>query len=1307
MEPFNYLDFFLINITISNDRLATAALLISEYSKRIKGSIHIIDYYNVIHRYYTINDEKCDEFIQNSKDIIPKLKYPRINKDMQLIIDYLANLDSEDIILINGADRLISYEDARQIYKTSYGETKCSMYLQSDLNWEYLTTKLDDIYSQYQTKVKGIVTIIFSDSISKEMILNYLRDSDNMSIISTSDPHIDYRNDYLHKEIMDFIASSSLQESISKIQENRESLGEINSDLMLANAYYKNGNLHKAVALLEKNINNLNNNHKLHLANMYRLIGVVSKSEELLIQLEMDDCYLNNLYEAILDLYETTNPKYTYWIKRAIEINPNSIEICEKYAQYLTSNDKYLEAATEYRKLETITNTGYYEVLARVNEVIELKCKNIREMQEYVLAVPSIDNSTKNKAILMLALYCENVYKSDYLCYNILRKGVLEFNCNYAQEIIIKKIEILKDLKRASRALGKLNPHKKEKHAIRLSNARTHLIIEAIQILGENKKGYLYWRNLLETEQEPTWLKYALEFLKSNMGIFDNIDLKMQESYILSTEKQKLEILGDNILQNPQQSFVNMIRLLRRIKMNKVDYMQGFESDDIFIQSVMTIAEINNDWRMRIVFRYHLSTIFTNHGKHQKANDNALSILECCDNDDESIKALALYLGLLSWGYSQYRIGRKHEGILCVLASMKYCILSNEIIPFLEEGVNIIGRFLVDCDCIKEEVDNDKELWLGLSESIKHYNSSMNNLLMVFFNNTDVYQKTLINKIETETGDWPGDFVNLVSVYLKQGNEKAALALIINKGKRVADLLENRKDIRFEVLYNWAWILLGNIAENYIEYSTLALYFIDIAYKDLEEKRIVSHREERGTIGDESKRIQKLYLDICCCIIQLNIGINIFDFLCDTIDLLLLKLAPRSVIEQKFQYSIKTDKTEYLAVEKEYKVLVNEYSTMKKNNVDISAQSEIAKKIASIQNKLKSIHPHYMELKEYGMISISEIQNYLVNDEALYLNILTKIGVYELIITSEHIYRDYRVIDLDVFNVSDMTKKFSEMMQQGEKNNDTNATNHVIHVISQQLFPLLLQYSSENHISTIYYMLDYEIGMFPIACVQNEHFSLIDNVDSLIRIMDFSILTNEIPKAKMNGIINKIFGNDDDPELQQINKFVNESINENYLCAVNENDDYSIFLEMIKNHPFVNTVIIYGHGSSNPLASNTEGAYGIEGKKKIIYLDNIIQDLKIDNLIIISCSTGTITGNSVEKSTGALINVLERYSGSFIICKWDVNTRTTLDFVNSIITNSMENNLCIDKAFLLAQKKLRGKMIDKPFYWAGLELWIN
>lgn len=1306
MEPLNNLDFFLIDITLSNDRLCTAALLISEYSKRIKGNIHIIDYYNVIQRYYTITDEKRDEFIKNSKEVIPKLKYPRINKEMQLIIDYLAKTDPEDIILINGADRLVSCKDASKIIETSYGETQCSMYVQSDLNWEYLIKRLNDIYSQYQNQIKGIITIIFSDVISRDIILDLLRDSDNMSIITSSDPYVDYRNEYLHKEIMNYIASSSLQESISKIEENREVLGNINSDLMLANAYYKNGDICKAVELLEKHVDNLNNNQKLHLANMYRLIGVISKSEELLIQLEMDDCYLENLYEAILDLYEISNPKYAYWIKRAVEINPNSIEIREKKAQFFSVNNKYIEAVAEYRKLEKMTNNGCYEVLARVNEIIERKCKSIKEIQEYVLSF-SINNSTRNKAILILALYFENVHKSDYLCYNLLRKGTLEFNCDYAQEIIIKKIEILRDLKKASRALGKLKPHKNEKHAIRISNARTHLIIEAIQILGGNKKGYLYWRNLLETEQETTWLRYALVFLKSKTDFFDNMDSKMEKSYIFSTEKQKLEVLGDDILQNPQQCYVNMIRILRRIKTNGFDCMQDFESDDLFIQFVMTIAEINNNWQMRIVFRYYLSIIFTNRGKHQIANANALSILECCDNDDEDIKALALYLGLLSWGYSQYRIGRKHEGILCVLASLKYCSLSNEVIPFLEEGVNIIGRFLVDCDCIKEEVVNDKELWLGLSESIKHYNPSMNNLLMFFFNRTEVYSKDLLKNIENETEDWAGDFVNLVSVYLKQGNEKSAIILIKTKGKRVADLLENRQDIRYEVLYNWAWILLGNIAADYIEYSTLALYFIDLAYRDLEEKRKVSHREERGTIGDESKRIQKLYLDICCCIIKLKIETNLFNDLNDTIDTLLLKLAPRSVIEQKLQYDIKTDETEYLTVEKEYKVLVNEYNTMKKNNVDVSIQSETAKKITNLQNKLKSIHPYYMELKEYAMINISEIQNYLLDDEVLYANILTKIGVYELIITPQRIYRAYRIIDIEEFNINNTAQKFSKMMQQGENNNDTNATSQMIRDISQQLFTLLLQYFSDNTANTLYYILDYEIGMFSLACVQNEHFSLMDKVYSLIRIIDFSVLTSEKPKAKMNGILNRIFGNTDDSELQQINEYVNESINEHILCAANENDDYSNILEMIKSHPFINTVIVYGHGSSNPLASNTKGAYGIEGKKKIIHLDHIIQDLICDILIIISCSTGTITGDSVEKSKGTLINMLEKFSGSFIICKWDVDTKITLEFVKSIITHSLNGGLCIEKAFLLAQKELREKMRDKPYYWAGLELWDN
>ena len=105
-------------------------------------------------------------------------------------------------------------------------------------------------------------------------------------------------------------------------------------------------------------------------------------------------------------------------------------------------------------------------------------------------------------------------------------------------------------------------------------------------------------------------------------------------------------------------------------------------SSSSVLSSVMFISDIlgmkHDNARIhvidyRTISRYYISIILANYGMYQKANEFSLSIIEFSINSTDELKLLSLYLGLLSWGYIQYRIGRKHEGIMCVIAASYYC----------------------------------------------------------------------------------------------------------------------------------------------------------------------------------------------------------------------------------------------------------------------------------------------------------------------------------------------------------------------------------------------------------------------------------------------------------------------------------------------------------------------------------------------------------------------------------------------------------------------------------------------------------
>lgn len=91
---------------------------------------------------------------------------------------------------------------------------------------------------------------------------------------------------------------------------------------------------------------------------------------------------------------------------------------------------------------------------------------------------------------------------------------------------------------------------------------------------------------------------------------------------------------------------------------------------------------------------------------------------------------------------------------------------------------------------------------------------------------------------------------------------------------------------------------------------------------------------------------------------------------------------------------------------------------------------------------------------------------------------------------------------------------------------------------------------------------------------------------------------------------------------------------------------------------------------------------------------------------LISCRSGSPNYDKIDETNGIWNAVFERYSGNIIMCKWDVMTKTTMDLLNDIFMECINNDSCLAEALIVAQRKLM-KKISNPQLWAGLEFWIN
>lgn len=174
-----------------------------------------------------------------------------------------------------------------------------------------------------------------------------------------------------------------------------------------------------------------------------------------------------------------------------------------------------------------------------------------------------------------------------------------------------------------------------------------------------------------------------------------------------------------------------------------------------------------------------------------------------------------------------------------------------------------------------------------------------------------------------------------------------------------------------------------------------------------------------------------------------------------------------------------------------------------------------------------------------------------------------------------------------------------------------------------------------------------------------------------------------------------------------INKWLKEKENDKFLVLDNSSDDLNNLKDVVTNSTNINTIAIYAHGVSDPTADLLDGARGIEGKKKIFELSDIINNLPMmENLVLISCRTGSPNYTMSEESYGTWANLFERFNGNIISCRWDVSTEKTIELMDEVYYQTINNNITIDKALLNAQKKMKTKYPD-PQFWAGVEFWIN
>lgn len=1275
-------DSFMLCLDVSGtDSSATADMWIKLFQGKILGKIYVFQCYEVKK---IVKERYQDETV---------VWLPNIANNFSSIRETLNGLSTNDVFIIYGGEGLAMSDERKSAANLEFNGTSTRIHFQEDEKWDDFSKEIDDIYSYYQNLVKGIVTICNVNDQVRIKLCKLLENSDSMSISCIDEADNDSIQKLMQEkfeELIREIKDQNIDESLSLISKKSEILNDEYVRLAESVAYYSNGDLFTAISRLETVYDSLTHSTKLFLAELYNHVKEKDKAIRVFKDIYSQNKRQKGLHELGAILFKDDDEQLLMLLQEGLEIWPeNDYLICE-YANYLAKKNDHKNAAIYFRKLKT----PYYELVARVNDMLAEGQTDLSIFNSYIFELVEKNPELKNDAIDKVSKYAIDC-GSYYNAWKLLTDIDLSFHNEVTSRLIERKIEILSDTEKASKALGKLKPFRKEKDIDIIHHKRVELLREAVSYYSKEQNGYFVWRNYMECQTGEIWNVSFTDSVISCLKSISEMDLEklLDESFI-----SKLDDSGETTCSS-------IIYGLRLLKSGHQIPIKDFSIEE-FIHDGWAFQELNGTTVDKIWYRYYCSILASlQSDDSQNAINYALSIFECSNQINNEEAELEAALFLMAWGNIQYRLGNTSEGIVCVVESIYKLVSMNELTPIAEEGLSVVSRFLGNDAQFKSNVQ--KEKITECANKLSKYNESLEALLCSLGDeayNIHMIEK-LIQQVECETEkeiNWAIALSNLISLLAANNRIDEAVNCLKKYYSEAEEFLDMRKDIAPMIYFHWGEILTksGNTAD-----YMLAFHFFDEALMRSDIRNSVHHQEERAALSSDREKIIRGYICYCGILYScIDVDKNTKGKFKNKLLELLSKCIPLSIIEQK-QYnqnnnipiSLRQKSDRLIGLKREYAELC------KKNEIDSVAVQTVAAEIQSITDEFVEVHPSFRSLEPFPGTDWEQIQSVLRDDEVVYQYVLTELAVISVLVTNKWLDVRCKMLgpQFDLPYVA--MEKYIDFMEQTNVG-DRGVTDYSIQMTSL-VAEHLCEYVWAQNVSKIYVIPDIAKSRFPISAVQYNKEFLIDKVESLTNFIDYKQLCYYIKQRDSSEIkiVNKIFGKNEDSSMKIISKHFSEKNKENSISDLSCSDSFETIEKAYREG--YNTLAIYGHGVSNLRSLDINGAQCIQGSKRMIRVKEILEEVDFKNLILISCLGGSPNGGNPETSHGTWADIFEKIQGNILTCVWSVPTKETIEMMDHLY-DFLNQGMNFGPALLQAQKELKNKG-ENQFSWAGVEHWIN
>lgn len=1214
-------------------------------------------------------------------------------RTIEHILDLVKSIDPiQCTVLLIGAERLDELYGQEAIIRKTFPEISIQLFTPSQVKFNNTIEALTKVAENLPAHVVKFISVLrIPKAAAESLIQDYM--GKEVELVIIADPQED-----ISSVILNNISKMHLNEALDYIR--TQDLPEHQLKMLEFTAYIKSGLKSEALDRLMDVYDQADNSLKLMFAQLLANEGAEHEALTILHELKQNDPWLPGLAKALISASRVLEADSREKLIRELLRISNDPYFLQEAANFFNKHENYVDSASCWRKLLNNTGDPYYDMMARISDILQNPPKKGEDAESYILGSVSDYSNLLDEAHYRLALMWKFIYKSEYKYYYYLDKISESTDFIHAHTVITKKINILKNNGLIEKHL-KLKPYDKEYDAKKVSSIRLNTILQGIPSLFLEDDGYIRLQDFIDQSQSlQQWENQVADVLQQEIQRW--LDILNFEAVSHSIDNAPI---ASHI--NPQNAVLTIRALRER------DGKELAQDIDSLVKGAIILCEDKKDKVHELWVRYESALLYSLLGEFQTTNNHALWLLHFHHRvEDPVLRTQALALGLSAWADSQFRLGRIVDGLICTLVSIKKGIDLNNFY-IIKNGVTLLFKWLSSKKGLSKLKSFFNQFMLRIlslespDNILPHVQASL--LSEDWQTAYDLLQPHVYIDPENYKPLWASHLANYITTCIKLQQKEEALKLVYSCSKDAAQLL--RPDMKARTLHMWSQILLFESNQLNLAILELVSTLLIDAVDELEKQRgQLFHKPERAALGEQYQDIYRMLLQVQILIYNLEDSTDEQKRLAEEIAFnTLIKVSPRAISEAKLYFDDVTDELRQAAVE--YQKLYEELMIAESNieNDDFRQKRE---KFAVLQEELCRNHPYFKPLSLNNSIDFDKIRSQLTKNQIFYQYVLCPFGIIYMLVTGDR--KDFGQIPLKPNELITLMEGLGAELSETVKMEKSASLEHLCSEISEAIFGPILKERLDNTTELII-CPDMRIPSLSSSLIRFEDDWVVNKIKSIRNVLDPNelIKTQHATRTYVTDRTVLSIGAHIRPKYDPLNSakdWIKKNTDRLSLITKDLNVQTSGLSQALQEvHPKLFGII--AHGIPDPSAQDTIlGAATIMGadgpKKVVLHGDEVTQLMSYPQCtMLITCSSGQPSIYNLERDAGLWSSIQEK-DINFIACRWDVSIEPSLKILDHILTNKDFKDKALAELLCSAQSNLlKSPEWVHPAAWAAFEYW--